>query len=183
MHGGENEEKQLIESAKQDLGNFKHLYDKYVKAVYRYCYYRLGKNKEVAEDITSETFVKAIEKFHMFTYRNKPFVVWLYTIAHNLIVDHYRSKKERNVSFDNLVIPPAEEADEIIDELSREDLKERISAKTSMLPDDLNHLFTLRHTEGLTFPEIAKLLGKSEGAVKMKYYRGLDFLKGLVISE
>ena len=74
---------QLIQAARADLDNFKLLYEKYVKAVFRYTYNRSGRKKELAEDITSETFVKAIEKFHTFDYKNKPFVTWLYTIAHN----------------------------------------------------------------------------------------------------
>lgn len=175
------EEKKMIEAAKADLTLFKPLYKKYVKAVFRYSYHRLGKNRDMAEDITSETFVKAIEKFHSYEPREKPFVVWLYTIAHNLIVDYYRSKRSKNVSFDALVIPPTEETDSIIDELSRDDLKKRIDEKREELPDDLSHIFTLHLTENLTFKEIAKLIGRTEGAVKMQYYRGLDILKGLVL--
>lgn len=174
------DEQRLINSAKADLSNFKLLYEKYVKVVFRYCYYRLGKNRELAEDITSETFMKAIDKFHIYEYRNKPFVVWLYAIAHNLIVDYYRDKKEQNISLDSINVNAVEETDEIIDNLSKEELKEQINKKAAELPDDLNNLFTLRHTEDLTFSEIGKLLGKTEGAVKMKYYRGLQALKALV---
>lgn len=177
------EDKDLIEAAQVNLDNFKLLYKKYVKSVYRYCYYRLGRNKDLAEDIASETFVKAIEKFPSFEYRKKPFIAWLYTIAHNLIVDHYRSKKEGNISLDSMIIPPSEEADEIIDKLSKEELKEKIEGKLRELSDELANIFTLRHTEDLTFAEIAKLTGKTEGAVKMQYYRGLKLLQSLILKS
>lgn len=177
------EDKQLVDAARTDLANFKLLYKKYMKAVYRYTYKRLGYNRELAEDITSETFTKAIEKFDQYVYRKKPFVVWLYTIAHNLIVDHFRKSKNKNISLDSLEIPPADEKESVIDTLSREEIKDKIKEKSSMLPDDLNNIFTLRHTEDLTFREIGSLLGKSEGAVKMQYYRGLEALKSLLEKE
>lgn len=180
MQVATGEDKQLIEDAKADLDNFKFLYKKYVKAVFGYCYHRLGKNKDISEDITSETFVKAIDKFSSFEYQEKPFVVWLYTIAHNLIVDYYRSKKEHNISLDSMVIPPSDQAEGILERLSREELAQRIDAKKRQLPDELANIFTLRHTEELTFAEIAKLLGRTEGAVKMQYYRGLELLKRLI---
>ena len=175
------DEKAIIEEAKKDLSHFKVLYNRYIKAVYRYCYQRLGKNRELAEDITSETFVKAIDKFHTFKYKEKPFVVWLYTIAHNLIVDHYRSKKEKNISLDSLLIQPPDNSEEILNKLSKEELIEKINKKTSELPDEIANIFTLRHTENLSFAEIAKLVGKTEGAVKMQYYRGIKYLKKLIL--
>lgn len=176
-------DKQLITKAKQDISNFKALYQKYVSDIYRYCYYRLYKNQDIAEDITSETFVKAIEKFDTYEYANKPFVVWLYAIAHNLIVDHYRSKKEGNISLDSLVIPPADETEEILDTMTKDDIKAQIQESITKLPHDLQNIFTLKHVEDLTFAQIGKLLGKSEGAIKMQYYRGLDALKALISAK
>lgn len=171
---------ELVKAAKKDISNFKFLYEKYLKAVFRYCYNRLGRNKELAEDITSDTFVKAIEKFDSYNYQSKPFVVWLYTIAHNSIVDYYRSKKERNVSFNSLPTEPAQETESIIDTLSNEELLQCIKDLSSEIPDEVNSLFTFRFTEELTFAEIARLTGKTEGAVKMQYYRGMELFKKLV---
>lgn len=173
-------DKKLIDKAKEDISNFTPLYKKYRKAVFRYVYNRVSRKKELAEDITSETFVKAIDNFDSFKFRNKPFVVWLYTIAHNLIVDYFRSKKERNISLDNLPIPPKDISEDQILKLSREELKEQIKQVSPKLSDELNNIFTLKHTEDLTFSEIAQLIGKTEGAVKMQYYRGLEKLKDLI---
>jgi RNA polymerase sigma-70 factor (ECF subfamily) len=178
----EQNDQQLIQAAKADMSNFKLLYEKYVKAVYRYSYNRLGRKKELAEDIASETFVKAIEKFDNYSYQGKPFVVWLYTIAHNLIVDHYRKNKKRMVSLDSLPVEQADEKEDILAQLTVEDLKGKIDEKCGDLPDEVNNIFTLKYTEELTFAEIGKLLGKTEGAVKMQYYRALEVLKGLVVS-
>lgn len=173
----------LIQAAKTDISAFTPLYEKYVKVLFRYCYYRSGRNKELAEDITSETFVKAIEKFHTFEYRKKPFVVWLYSIAHNLIIDHYRSKKERNVSLDAMLIPPMDDAEEIIDSLSQDEIQQTVSRHINKLPDELKNIFTLKHTEELTFAQIGNLIGKTEGAVKMQYYRGIETLKLFICQE
>jgi RNA polymerase sigma-70 factor (ECF subfamily) len=173
-------DKELIKAAKADLSDFTLLYKKYLTAVFRYCYNRLGKNRDLAEDITSETFVRAIEKFSTYEFQSKPFIVWLYTIAHNLIVDYYRSKKERNVSMDSMVIQPAEKEVDLTDELSREELIRSINEIAGDLPDEINHLFTLRFTEDLTFGEIGRLLEKSEASVKMQFYRGLNLLKRLI---
>jgi len=173
----------LIKAAKEDLSNFKMLYEKYVKAVFRYCYKRLGNNRELAEDITSETFVKAIEKFDTYTYRNKSFVAWLYTISHNLIVDYYRDKKERNISLDELPQFSKKEEETILSKLSEEEVKEEVVEKAKNLSDSLQNIFTLRLTEDLTFAQIAKMVGGTEGSVKMKYYRGIKSIRRKILKE
>ena len=173
-------EEEIIRETKEDLSGFAVLYEKYFKAVYRYCYKRVGLNKSLAEDITSETFVKAIENFDKFDYRGKPFVAWLYQIAHNLIVDYFRSKKEQNVSLDTLAIPPAEDKESLLSTLSKDELKRKIKDNLGKLPDEVRNLFTLKLTEDLTFKQIARTLDDTEGAVKMRYYRGIKLLEGII---
>jgi len=176
-------DKNLVEAVKKDLSNFKLLYEKYLNAVYRYCYNRLGRNKELAEDVTSETFVKAIEKFHTFTYRDISFVAWLYTIAHNLIVDYYRDKKEKGISLDDVPQFNKSATEDVLVKLSKDEMKSKVIEKASELSDDLQNIFTLRHTEDLTFSQIAKMIGGTEGSVKMKYYRGVKAVQNLIIKE
>lgn len=183
MKNSLEKEKILIEKAKKDIKDFKLLYEKYVKILYRYCYYRLGKNKDLTEDITSETFVKAIENFGKFTYQNKLFITWLYTIAHNLIVNYYRDKKERNVSLSKFGDYEEKDDEDILIKLSQEEFEKGVGKVLRKLSDDINNIFTLRHAEDLSFAQIAKLLGKSEGAVKMRYYRGLGLLKNLLLEN
>lgn len=168
----------LVAAAKKDLRNFKALYEKYLTSVFRYCYNRVGRKKEMAEDITSEVFTKAIEKFDKFQWQGKPFVAWLYTLAHNLIVDYYRAQgKAFKLSYDSLEIDVAEEKEDIIDDLSKDELKGQLNVAIGTLPEDLKHIFTLKHSQDLTFAEIAELLGRTEGAVKMQYYRGIEACK------
>lgn len=170
------DDRELVINAKKDIRNFNFLYEKYVSKLYSYCYSRVGFNKELTEDITSDTFVKAIEKFDSFVYQGKPFIVWLYTIAHNLIVDHYRKSKE--VAFaDSEEIYFKEEEIDYLENLSEEETSQMILKHTKNLPDELRNIFSLKHTEDLTFKEIAKMVGKEEGAIKMQYYRGLELLK------
>jgi RNA polymerase sigma-70 factor (ECF subfamily) len=85
-----NQENDAVIKSKEDLSNFTSIYDAYVTDVYRYVYSRL-QNKTEAEDITSETFLKALEKIATYTpQEGKTIKCWLFTIARNLMYDKYR---------------------------------------------------------------------------------------------
>src|SRR5688572_10170090 len=77
-----------------DADAFGELYDRYVDLVYRYVYYRVG-SKALAEDLVSETFLRALRRISTFTWQGRDFAAWLITIARNLIADHYKSGKYR----------------------------------------------------------------------------------------
>jgi len=182
MNPTELPDKELISLCKKNLSYFAYLYKRYLNSVYKYCFFRVGQNKEIAEDITSEVFVKAVENFNSFEYKNKPFVVWLYSIAHNLICDHFRSKKENLLSVDAFPIEPDEKYD-YLEDLSKEELINLIKNNLKNLPEEALHILTLRYSEELSFKEIASLLGKEEGAVKMKFYRSLLILKEIITKK
>ena len=95
------QEKQLVEKAKESLQAFDSLYEHYLPKIYAYVLNRVA-NKEAAEDITSKTFIKAMTKIQNFEYRGYTFGAWLYKIAHNNLVDYYR--KNKGVSVDLEVI-------------------------------------------------------------------------------
>lgn len=172
-----SDDKQLVENAKRDISDFTPLYEKYVDTIYRYCYNRVNRNKDLAEDLTSEVFMKAIDNFDSFAYEGKPFVTWLYRISHNLIVDHFKAKKNQNISFDSLLVNPPDESDSIINELSKEELIGHIKDSMEELPEKVREIIALKHVEDYTFKQIGDVLGKSESAVKMQYYRSLDIVK------
>ena len=84
------EEHDLVRRAQEyDPGAFGEIYERYYNGVYKYIYYRVG-DQSLAEDVTMEVFVKAMESIDGFTFRGIPFSAWLYRIASNLVVDHFR---------------------------------------------------------------------------------------------
>jgi RNA polymerase sigma-70 factor (ECF subfamily) len=175
-----SDDKQLIEQAKKDISRFTPLYEKYVDTIYRYCYNRVNRNKDLAEDLTSEVFVKALDNFDSFTYEGKPFVTWLYRISHNLIVDYFKAKKNQNVSFDSLLVNPPDETEGVLDNLSKEEYISEIQKSLTELPPKANEVIALKHIEEYTFKQIGDILGKSESAVKMQYYRALEMVKHIM---
>lgn len=178
MEIDKNQEEILIRKIKKDISNFKELYQIFAKKVYRYCYYRVNKNTEIAEDITSDTFLRALENFDKFEYKNKSILAWLYTIAHNLIVDFFKNKAVKDtVSFDETLNKITGVEDNLIEEMTNEELFRKVNANIDKLPDEIKEIFILKFSEDQTFNEIAKIIGKNEGAVKMQFYRGLKLLK------
>ena len=174
-------EAELIKLCKKDVRHFSVIYETYVDRLYSYCLLRCNRNEERAMDIVSDTFTKAIENIDRYNFTGRPFIAWLYTIAHNLIIDQYKQKQ--TFSIDELEIEPKEETEEQLDQLADQELKEIIKELIKELPDDIQDLLNLRNDQDLSFAQIADLIGESEGAVKMRYYRTVEFLKKKLTTE
>lgn len=145
--------------------NFIKLYDKYFDDIYRYIYFKTG-NKWEADDLVSETFRKAYEKYSSLKGEPK---AWIMTIARNTVIDYYRRKKDFtpvNDEFDDYTYGyPVEEIFEKKEELNY--LKQSLK---SLNKDELE-IVNLKYFSGLKYSEIAQLLGKTENAVKTKAMR------------
>jgi RNA polymerase sigma factor (sigma-70 family) len=115
------EERRLVQSAESgDSEAFARLlYDAYLERMYRCIYFRIS--DAVAEDITSQVFLKAWENLERYEFINSPFVAWLYTIARNQVIDHCRTNKEL-VSMDEIVSSPAKE-NAVVEQIRRRDLR------------------------------------------------------------
>jgi RNA polymerase sigma-70 factor (ECF subfamily) len=156
---------------------FAALYDEYVDPIYRYCRLRIG-NPAEAEDAAALVFTKA---FAAFTPEDdRSFRSWLFTIAHNVVVDHYRAQASGRIAH------PLENADHIVDPTATpEDLaslaEERRTLRDALeqLPADQQRVIELR-LAGLTGPEIAEALNRSHGAVKMLQLRAVNRLRELL---
>lgn len=170
-----NDERQLIAKAQEDIRNFDALYNIYLPRVYRYLAVRTG-DKALSEDLTSDTFIRAIESFPKFRYDGKPFGAWLFRIAHNLLIDHVRKNKKS-------INKPLEEAAEVSSEDNVEkaaDIRvnyQRVQAALKEFSDEEREIILLKCTSGLKFSEIAGCLGVKENTVKTKYFRLLTSLK------
>lgn len=151
------------------------IYDKFVNQIYRYIYYRVP--KEEAEDITGMVFLKAWEKIHQYVPGKSPFSAWLFRIAHNLVVDNYRFKKD--VDFDELSMDTPEHRREHnpikMAELNFSSDKLRIAI--SKLKKAYKQVVILKFINELSNPEVAQVMSKSEGSVRILQFRALKALK------
>ena len=166
----------LVDLAKEgDAEAFGQLYDHYVAGVFRFVYYRVG-SQQLAEDLTSETFVRGLRAIQRFTWQGKDFGAWLTTIARNLIADHYKSSRSR-LEIVSETIPEgkthaASPEQEVLSLISNEMLFEAVSA----LPPEQRDCILMRFIQGLSIAQTAAALGRSEGAVKQLQLRAVRSL-------
>lgn len=168
----------LAEKArKQNYEALSKLSTYYYPKIYRHMLYKVG-NREDAEDLTSEVFVRMVKSLPK---QKGSFNAWLYRIANNLAIDHYRKKsRKKEVSlveeFGEHAPVQSDETEKI---LEREDLDKAISA----LPDDQRQTILLKFMEGYSNKEIADIMGKTVGAVKALQFRALNNLKAALQGE
>ena len=168
-----NQDSALIAAAQRDRREFGALYDRYVSKIFRYARFRLP-TVEDAEDITSLTFLKALEAFPRYREHACTFGAWLYTIAANSIRDWYRKKKP--IPLEDMDAPLVEKPN-FDQELDTRMNEERLIFCINTLKTQEQHVLTLKTFEEMTFVEIAELLQKTEASIKMSYYRGLEKIK------
>jgi RNA polymerase sigma-70 factor (ECF subfamily) len=173
----------LVERAQEGDGEaFGKLYDAYLDTVYRYIYYRVA-HRALAEDLTSETFLRALRRISTFTWQGRDFGAWLVTIARNLVADHYKSSRHR------LEVPTGEMLDSDQTEPSPEDSVLAYLSNRALL-DAVKQLnaqqqecVTLRFLHGLSVAETAQIMGKNDGAIKTLQYRAIRTLARLLPAD
>ena len=175
MFQPENQEQQLVRlSQRGDQEAFASLYDTYLERIYRYIYFRVA-DAEIAEDITSQVFLKAWEKLGSFQVGSSPFVAWLYRIAHNAVIDYYRTRRA-SVPLDD-VSPVEVRHDDAVDErLDRQLESAQLRTALKTLTSEQQQVLILKFINGLSTLEIAKRLGKQQGAVRALQMRALQGL-------
>ncbi len=171
----------LVDRAKTgDTEAFAQLYDRYVDTIHKYVYYRVG-SRQLAEDLTSETFLRALRKVETFTWQGRDFGAWLVTIARNLVADHFKSSRFR------LEVTTAEMVD-TDDHLEDSPEGEVMAAFTNTalleavqrLNAQQQECLVLRFLQGLSVAETARIMGKNEGAIKTLQYRAIRALAALL---
>ncbi len=175
--------RQLVARAKAEPEAFGQLYQRYVRRIYNY-HYQFTRHREEAEDLTSRTFFQALRGISTYHDRGLPFQAWLFRIAHNLIANWYRDQSRHPViGLDGLDDEMhAEEGNPQADLAERERQKELLQL-FSGLPEDRKTLLLLKFVEKMPNAEIAKVLGRSEGAIKVLYHRTLLGLREKAGSE
>lgn len=158
------------------------LYDRYESKIYSYIYRRTN-SPALAEDLTAQVFLKMLEAIQNDKGWHSSFSGWLYRIAHNLVIDHYRRRDRRQyVSIDDAPVLPATGYDPVeAAELTLD--AERLQAAIRRLTEEQAMVITLRFLEGYSINEVAVMLNKTDGAIKALQYRAVSTLRDLLERE
>ena len=157
---------------------FEDLYREHLRDVYSYAYYRVG-NHHDAEDLTEQTFLQAYRHFERARRESngRPLRPWLIRIAHNLASNYHRDRSRRPTSALESVEPPSHpHATEQVVE-GRDELR-RVIENLTELPDDRRDALIMRFALGMSNREIARALGRSDGATKVLIHRAIKQLEG-----
>jgi RNA polymerase sigma-70 factor (ECF subfamily) len=171
----------VIERARTgDRAAFGELYDTHVDAVYRYVLYRVREPSD-AEDLASEVFTRAFANIHRYRWQGKSFLAWLYTIARNAVTD--RRRRERpTVDLDD-AYGVAEEGPTAHDRAVRGEQVDALRGAVKHLTTEQQEVLVLRFVENMSSRQVAKVLGKNEGAIRALQFRALGRLRKLLTSE
>ncbi|MDO9379318.1 MAG: sigma-70 family RNA polymerase sigma factor [Nocardioidaceae bacterium] len=155
-----------------DAEAFGQLYDHYLPGVFRFVYYRVS-SRTLAEDLTSETFTRALRSIGRYEWQGKDFGAWLTTIARNIVTDHYKSSRNRlevvtEEAPETGPVQPGPE-DEVLESLTNAVLMDAVRA----LPDEQRDCLLMRFVQDMTISQTAEALGRSEGAVKQLQLRAV----------
>jgi RNA polymerase sigma-70 factor (ECF subfamily) len=169
------------QSSKAQLdAEFSELYRAHLRDVYSYAYYRIG-NHHDAEDLTEQTFLQAYRHFERAQRESdgRPLRPWLIRIAHNLAANLYRDRSRRPAS-------PIDDTSELVASHTTEELVEgrdelgRVLDGVQRLPDDRREALIMRFALGMDNREIARAMGRSDGATKVLIHRAIKQLEGMV---
>ena len=177
------EEETLVEQAKSDMQAFGVLYDAYYGKIFSYALRRVA-DVPLAQDITSEVFLKALHGISRFRWQNLHFSAWLYRIAGNEIADSFRSSRRERILSAELTHSLDDVTDAAEAEVARLECELREQAEFLSMQKAISNLsakyqevISLRYFEMKQLHEIGEILGKKEETVKTLLYRGLDKLR------
>jgi RNA polymerase sigma-70 factor, ECF subfamily len=176
------EEELLALAVNLDEAALSELYDRYEFKIYSYIYRRTS-DQTLSEDLAAQVFLKMLEAIHNERAWHSSFSGWLYRIAHNLVIDHYRSRdRQKQISLEDapnmpdVAVSPVRAAEIQLD-------SEYLRAAIRRLTEEQAQVISLRFLEGYSFSEIAAMMDKTEGAVKALQHRAVATLRQLLVYE
>jgi RNA polymerase sigma-70 factor (ECF subfamily) len=179
-----NEVWSLVERAQNgDTAAFGLIYDRYMDTVFRFIYFRVG-NRQLAEDLTSDTFLRALKRIGSFTWQGRDLGAWLVTIARNLVADHFKSGRYRLEVTTGDVLdadredrgPEGSPESAVVDHITNVTL---LTAVKQLNPEQ-QECIVLRFLQGFSVAETAQTMGKNEGAIKALQFRAIRGLSRLL---
>ncbi len=174
-------EEDLILESQSDPEAFKPIYEKYFKRIFLFVLHRV-EDKQLAADLTSQVFLKALLNLKRFKFRGLPFSAWLFRIALNECNDFFRkSKRYRIVTIEDNMIESL--YDEMTTNTGEDDLRKRLPAILSKLSVEELQLIELRFFEQRPFKEVADIIGITETYAKVKVYRILQKMKKFFLGQ
>ena len=171
-----NERRLLQQAQRGNADAFAELYHDHVQTIFRYIFHRVN-DPHLAEDLTGDVFTKALEGLRDYQDQGKPFIAWLYRIAHARVVDHYRRVERRPTESDveSEPIPIDHDMDAA---MIRRYASQTLRAAITELTDEQQQVIILRFIEGLRIETVAELMGKQANAIKALQFRALRSLAG-----
>jgi RNA polymerase sigma-70 factor, ECF subfamily len=166
----------LVEQAQEgERDALEELYLLHFDRIYSYLHMSVG-NRHDAEDLTTQTFLKMLEAIGRFRWRSAPFSAWLFRIAHNLAMDHFRATKRTQLE-EEVPEPPGSEEASAEDEAMQSIGRESMLALIEKLSPEQQQVLTLKFVFNFPNAEVATILGKTEGAIKSLQHRALVSLQ------
>lgn len=157
----DNIQQELIQRAKRDKSEFRQVYLLYCSKVFNYVWFRVGRNKHIAEDLTQETFLRAFEHLPKYTLRGYSYLTYLITIARNLLTSHFRKQAPLSLEEAHFVVMNSSE------DIEQRILVERIWEKVTHLNQAEQTVLRLKYQKDWPVSKIAQVMHKSENAVKL----------------
>lgn len=179
----QREEDLVRRAQRQDPEAFGQLYEQHFDRIYRYVVLRV-RHKADAEDLTQQVFLKALEHIGSYRCRGMPFASWLFRIAHNQVVDHWKKKSREKVKLvtqDEVAEAGAVSSDDPAALAEQSFGLEQLAAACGQLSDGQREVISLRFAGGLSVAETAKVMGKREGAVKVLQHAALKKLRRILL--
>ncbi len=169
-------EEELIKKAQNgEVEAFGQIYDLYITKIYRFVFIKVNRKVD-AEDIASQVFLNAWQHINNFQFQGFPFSSWLYKIASNAVIDFYRTQKHHE-NIDSVDADAISDTPETDKNLDQEFEIEIVKNALKKLEPDQQNLLIMKFIEDLPNKEIAEILGKTEGAVRVIQHRALKQLK------
>jgi RNA polymerase sigma-70 factor (ECF subfamily) len=158
---------------------FGQLYDRYMDVVFRFIYFRVN-DRALAEDFTSETFLRALRRIGTISYQGRDIGAWFITIARNIVLDHMKSARHRLEVTTADTLEGKEQAESTEDAVLNVLQSERLMQAIAQLGDEQRECVMLRFLHGLSVSETAHVMGKNDGAIKALQHRAVRKLADLV---
>jgi RNA polymerase sigma-70 factor, ECF subfamily len=166
----------LVVLAREDQAAFGELYERYVKKIYSYVYFRTG-NHHDAEDLTARVFHRALVHIQTYVERGVPFQAWLYRIAHNLVANWHRDRNRRKVVPLDEFVAAGLRSEAPEDTAASQEERDSLVEAIHRLPEERQQLLLLKFVDKLSNQEIGEIMDRSEGAIKSLYHRTLLALR------